>query len=64
VRRTQKEDREESIDQQDIFHRVIFFRNRSGRALVMLRLGLMEPLETRGAEMEPVHCVALPHTLW
>ena len=25
VRRTQQEDREESIDQQDIFHRVIFF---------------------------------------
>ena len=38
--------------------------NRSGRALVMLRLGLMEPLETRGAEMEVAYRAELPHTPW
>jgi len=39
-------------------------RNRSGRALIMLRLGLMEPLETRGAERELAHRAELPHMPW
>jgi len=30
----------------------------------MLRLGLMEPLETRGAEREAAHRAGLPHTPW
>ncbi len=36
--------------------------NRSGRALVMLQLGLMEPLERRGARTEQAHRAVPPHT--
>ena len=44
------------------FEGTYFIRNRSGRALVMLQLGLMEPLERRGARTEQAHRAVPPHT--
>lgn len=41
-----------------------WYGNRSGRELVMLLLGVMEPRETRGAEMEQAHHAVLTHTQW
>src|SRR2546422_7771004 len=48
VRRTEKEDREEDIDQQDIFHRVVFF-------LAAITLGLCR--RVLGADDPPLGAV-------